>query len=138
MRIQSNAVLMQAARTAAQNAYAPYSEFRVGAAVLTESGEVVTGCNVENAAYGTTICAEANAISTAVAQGVGPLKSIAVACVDADSTEDAYPCGNCRQIINEFGISIVHVGIGTGEASSHEASELLPHGFQLTDRPDNA
>lgn len=135
MRIQANAVLMQAARSAAERAYAPYSGFRVGAAVLTESGEVITGCNVENAAYGSTICAEANAITTAVAQGVGALKSIAVACIDADSNADAYPCGNCRQIINEFGITVVHVATQSGEATSHEAAELLPYGFRLDD-PD--
>lgn len=131
MHVQNDDVLVAAARRAAQHAYVPYSSFRVGAAILTASGEIVTGCNVENAAYGSSICAEANAITTAVALGEQSMATIAVACIDADSVEGAYPCGNCRQLINEFGIGRVIITTAVGESRSHSHTELLPHGFSL-------
>ncbi len=131
MRIQNDDVLLVAARGAAEQSYSPYSKFRVGAAVLTESGEVITGCNVENAAYGSSICAEANAITSAVALGERSIVAIAVACVDAPTIEAAYPCGNCRQLINEFGVGRIIVTSGAGESRIHELSDLLPHGFKL-------
>ena len=131
MRVQNDDLLVAAARRAAENAYAPYSGFRVGAAILTADGDIITGCNVENAAYGSSICAEAAAIVSAVAQGSRSMKTIAVACVDADSIDGAYPCGNCRQLINEFGIDRVIVTTGVGESRSHMHSDLLPHGFSF-------
>lgn len=124
--------LVEAAREVARRAHAPYSRFRVGAAVVTDSGDVVTGVNVENAAYGSTICAEANAITSAVTGGATRIRTVAVACIDAESEADAYPCGNCRQIMNEFGVSKVIVTSGTGEVHQHTLSELLPHGFKLS------
>lgn len=123
--------LIGAARRAALGAYAPYSNFHVGAALVTESGEMLTGSNVENAAYGATICAEANVISTAVAAGVRKFSKLAVACVDAVDVESAYPCGNCRQLMNEFGVETVIVTTASGEIRHHTMADLLPHGFNL-------
>ena len=94
--------LVAAARAAAARAYCPYSHFQVGAAVLTGSGEIFAGCNVENASYGLTICAERNAVFQAVARGRGPLSICAVVVFTPTATPTA-PCGACRQVINEFG-----------------------------------
>ena len=94
--------LLTAARQAASRAYCPYSHFRVGAAILTGEGEIVSGCNVENASYGLTICAERNAIFQAVAQGTAPLDIRGVV-VYTPTAEPTAPCGACRQVINEFG-----------------------------------
>ncbi len=137
MHVENDAVLVAAARGAAEHAYAPYSKFRVGAAVLTAAGEIVTGCNVENAAYGSSICAEVTAIVTAVSQGARSMSAIAVACLDADSLDGAYPCGNCRQIINEFGITRIIVTTAVGESRSHTNAELLPYGFFLNPESDD-
>jgi cytidine deaminase len=93
--------LMAAAATVRQNAYAPYSNFKVGAAVLTRSGRIYTGCNVENASYGLTICAERAAIFKAVADGEDRLMALAVCLQGAGS-----PCGACRQVIHKFGPAI--------------------------------
>ncbi len=137
MHVENDAVLVAAARRAAENAYAPYSKFRVGAAILTAAGEIVTGCNVENAAYGSSICAEVTAIVTGVSQGARSMSAIAVACLDADSLDGAYPCGNCRQIINEFGITRIIVTTAVGESRSHTNTELLPYGFFLNPESDD-
>ena len=123
--------LVDTAREAASNAYAPYSGFRVGAAVVDEDGTVYTGANVENAAYGSAICAEGSAISNAVSSGARKLTTVAVACVDAPSADEAYPCGNCRQLMNEFGVERVLVTSREGEVREHQLEDLLPHGFKL-------
>ena len=94
--------LVTAARAAAARAYCPYSRFSVGAAVLTGADEVFSACNVENASYGLTICAERNAIFQAVAHGRGPL-SIRAVVVFTPTDMPTAPCGACRQVINEFG-----------------------------------
>lgn len=120
------------AREAAVNAYAPYSRFRVGAAVQGSDGLVYTGANVENASYPSTNCAEATAIAHAVSQGVRKIDHVAVACIDAATTEQAYPCGRCRQIMAEFEVDEVHVSAGAGSMiQSHRLDELLPHKFDL-------
>ena len=120
------------ARLAAVRSYSPYSRFRVGAVVVDSEGRRHTGANVENAAYGSSICAEATAISGAVARGVRRIEGVAVACVDADSVDNAYPCGNCRQLMNEFGVKWVVVAAGEGsEVRRHRLSELHPYGFFL-------
>ena len=123
--------LVESAREAALNAYAPYSGFRVGAAVVAEDGTIYTGANVENAAYGSAICAEGSAISHAASSGARKLSTVAVACVDASSVDDSYPCGNCRQLMNELGVEKVIVTAGTGNVREHSLEDLLPHGFRL-------
>ncbi len=93
------ATLLDAARSAATNAYAPYSKFPVGAAILTGDGTVVSGCNVEIASYGLTVCAERNAVFSAVAAGHRQVQAVAVSAPLAPGTT---PCGACRQVLNEF------------------------------------
>lgn len=118
--------LMKMAIEARQNAYAPYSRFAVGAALLAESGRVYTGCNIENASYGLTCCAERNAIFAAVSAGERRFKMLAVA---ADSPEPVAPCGACRQVIAEFGIPLVVMGNLKEATKTMTAEELLPYGF---------
>lgn len=118
--------LMKMAIEARQNAYAPYSHFAVGAALLAESGKVYTGCNIENASYGLTCCAERNAIFAAVGAGERRFKMLAVA---ADSPEPVAPCGACRQVIAEFGIPLVVMGNLKESTKTMTAEELLPYGF---------
>jgi len=119
------------AREAALGAYAPYSKFRVGAAVLGADGRIFTGANIENAAYPASNCAEATAIGTAVSAGVRQVDKVAVACIDAPSLDAAYPCGRCRQIMSEFGTRLVLVTTGDSEIREHGLDELLPHQFKL-------
>jgi cytidine deaminase len=118
--------LMALARRAAEQAYAPYSNFHVGAALVAADGRVFTGANVENSAFGATICAEGNAISTAVAAGVREIEAVAVAGPDA---AECYPCGNCRQLMREFGVSRVIVQDPGGGHREHSLDEILPHSF---------
>lgn len=121
--------LVAAAREVALRAYVPYSHFRVGAAVLDSAGHIHTGCNVENASYGLTICAERNAIFAAITAGAArPLKTLALACLDAQSG-GCMPCGACRQVIAEHlapEATIIVDRVGT-----FSVAELLPHAFQL-------
>ncbi len=123
--------LLSVARSAAAAAYAPYSSFRVGAAVLVD-GEVFTGCNIENASYGLTICAERSAIFNAVSKGHRKLEAIAVACIDAApdaSHSSRMPCGACRQVMAEFGDDGTPVVVdGVGQTS---LARLLPEPFDL-------
>lgn len=123
--------LIQAARTVAERAYAPYSRFRVGAAVATERG-VFTGCNVENASYGLCLCAERGALAAAVAAGAKQIHTVAVVCADADPAlglAGRMPCGACRQWLLELAPD-AEVIIG-GETRTFRVRELLPHGFTL-------
>ena len=123
--------LLALARKAAEKAYAPYSGFRVGAAVLAEDGSVYTGANVENAAYPSSSCAEATAIAHAASEGMRKIMATAVACIDARSLDMAYPCGRCRQILNEFSAEMIYVTAAGPEFREHTLAELLPHGFKL-------
>jgi cytidine deaminase len=118
--------LVDRARRIAANAYAPYSRFRVGAVAMTPDGEAYDGVNVENAAYGSTSCAEANAIAAAAGSGVRKIAAVAVGCLDAD---ECYPCGNCRQLMREFGVERVIVQGPGGRVRVHTLEELLPHSF---------
>ncbi len=120
--------LLNIAKEAALNAYAPYSNFYVGAALMTDEGEIYTGCNVENASYGATNCAERTAIFKAVSEGKRNFKKIAVASKDGTT---AYPCGVCLQVMNEFMPNGVVVLENEGEIITHMLRELLPHGFIL-------
>ena len=121
--------LLAQARAVAQRAYAPYSHFRVGAAVRDAQGTVHVGCNVENASYGLTVCAERNAIFAAVAAGAPkPFAALAVACVDA-AEGACSPCGACRQVMSEHLASDATIYVdGLGHFS---VAELLPHAFRL-------
>ncbi len=125
-----SARLLDAARAAQQRAYAPYSKFYVGAAVLTESGNVYTGCNVENASYGLTNCAERTAVFSAVAAEGAGVKLRAVAVTNAASVA-CSPCGACRQVIFEFGPQAAVVFQGDTGFVTATAAELLPSGFTL-------
>jgi cytidine deaminase len=124
--------LVAAARAAAKGSYSPYSGFRVGAVVVGSNGEVFTAANVENAAYPSGSCAEANAVGAAVSHGVRDIGTVAVACIDAEDTDGAYPCGKCRQIMSEFDVERVVVTAGEGsEVREHTLDELLPYRFDL-------
>ena len=115
--------------SALENAYAPYSNFRVGAALRTSDGTVVTGCNMENSAYGLAICAETLAVASAVSQGLGDFEEIAIA---TDDDEPTPPCGACRQVLNEFARTIkVTSYTRGGREASWTLEELLPHAFVL-------
>ncbi|MBM3695897.1 MAG: cytidine deaminase [Actinobacteria bacterium] len=122
--------LIAEARAAAANAYAPYSRFRVGAVVVDAAGNHYTGANVENSAYGATICAEGSAISHAVSCGARRLDTVAVSCLDAGEADGGYPCGNCRQLMVEFGVRRVIVDTVDGPRE-HLLEELLPFGFKF-------
>jgi cytidine deaminase len=125
----TRAELIAAARGAAGRAYCPYSHFRVGAAILTDCGEIFAGCNVENASYGLTICAERNSIFGAVARGEGPLVIRAVV-VFTPTPEPTAPCGACRQVINEFGPDAEIISVCEGPAIViNRLAELLPGAF---------
>lgn len=116
-----------AARAAMQNAYCRYSKFRVGAAVLTADGEIFAGCNVENASYGLTMCAERNAIFQAVAKGARSLTAIVIVTPTKSPTP---PCGACRQVINEFGPNAEVFIFGRGKNGQKiTLSKLLPRAF---------
>jgi len=120
-------VLRDTAFAAMENAYAPYSRFRVGAAVRTTSGEIIAGCNVENAAYGEALCAERVAIAAAVARGMKEFEEIAIA---SESDEPAAPCGSCRQTMSEFAPDLkVTSYASNGKQVTWRLSELLPEAF---------
>lgn len=124
--------LAAAARIAAEGAYAPYSKFRVGSAVLAEDGRIFPGCNVENASYGLCLCAERNALSTAIAAGARKFTAVAVACIDANAElglNGRMPCGACRQWLLELAPDAEL--IVAGEERVFTVRELLPHGFEL-------
>jgi cytidine deaminase len=125
--------LQQRATAVAHNAYAPYSSFRVGAALLLTSGHIVTGCNVENASYRLTVCAEQNAIAAAVALHGPKIRIRAVAVVNLNDTA-GQPCGACRQTIHEFSTTdtIVFFPGEKGAIAQATISELLPAAFLLT------
>ena len=114
---------------ALDNAHAPYSNFRVGAALLTRDGRLITGCNVENSAYGLAICAETLAVASAVSQGLTEFDEIAIASEDSEPTP---PCGACRQVLNEFAPNIrISSYTRDGKEASWTLDELLPHAFVL-------
>jgi len=122
--------MLAAARTAFKNAHAPYSNFRVGSAILTERGKMYSGCNVENASYGLTVCAERNAIFAAVAAEGSGMRITAVA-VATDRDVPCAPCGACRQVIYEFGPEAVVLFRGRSGTEQMPITKLLPEGFRL-------
>ncbi|APT92172.1 cytidine deaminase [Corynebacterium phocae] len=124
--------LLEAARDAAGHAYAPYSQFPVGAVIEMQDGTRYDGCNVENASYGLTLCAERNAITTMIAQTTGTnpaarrIKRVAIVGLKA---KPCWPCGACRQVLREFGTQEVIVEGDGGEPLVTSFEELLPHSF---------
>ena len=118
--------LVTAARAAQQQAYAPYSRYRVGAALEADDGRVFAGCNVENASYGLTICAERAAVCAAVASGARAFRR---AVVVTDSDPPAAPCGACRQVLAEFGPRLTVTAVGPSATTSWTMAELLPAAF---------
>ncbi len=116
--------LISKAKDASQHAYCPYSKLRVGAAVLTDSGDIFTGCNVENASYGLTICAERNAVFQMVAKVQRKIVALATY---TPTPNAAAPCGACRQVINEFGSDALIISVCDGtDVLRKNLSELLP------------
>ena len=123
--------LVAAAGEARERAYAPYSGFQVGAALLTDDGSRFTGANVENASYGLSMCAERTAVFHAAAQGVRRLQAVAVV---ASNDEPTWPCGACRQVLYEFGPDLVVISEGKGgRREERSLGELLPEAFGPND-----
>ena len=122
--------LLQSAKKVMKNAHAPYSKFRVGAAVLLSNGQIFSGCNVENASYGMTNCAERTAIFSAVAHH-GPKIEISAVFVTNDQGAPCSPCGACRQVIYEFGPDATIFFQGPDGPRQAHITELLPEGFRL-------
>lgn len=125
--------LIKAALKAREFAYVPYSNFKVGAAIITEDDKIYTGCNIENASYGATNCAERTAIFKAVSEGHKKIKAIAV--VGSD-TRYTYPCGICRQVINEFAENSkvpVIIAVNENEYIVKSIEEILPGAFSIED-----
>jgi cytidine deaminase len=118
--------LVDAARAAQAQAYCPYSNYRVGAALLAEDGRVFVGCNVENASYGLTVCAERSAVFTAVSAGARRFRRIVVA---TDSEPPGPPCGACRQVLAEFGAELEVESVGPHQSKRWRIGELLPDAF---------
>ena len=133
MEKEAIVTLIRAALEAREHAYAPYSKYAVGAALYTDSGEIFTGCNIENASYGATNCAERTAIFKAVSHGEKKMSAIAIAGgMQGEKPVDfAYPCGVCRQVMHEFGGSslLVIVAKSVEEYQVFTLNELLPFGF---------
>ena len=121
--------LLQAALAARENAYAPFSHFRVGAAVEDENGRIFTGCNVENATYGLTVCAERVAVFKGISEGARRFRRVAVAAAPKLAT----PCGACRQILWEFGGDMEVILVNpAGETLTLRMAELLPRAFDAS------
>ncbi len=124
-------LLMDKAKEASENSYSPFSRFAVGAAVVTSSGNVYKGCNVENSSFGLTNCAERTAIFKAVSEGEKEILAVAIYSPNADS---CYPCGACRQVLYEFQPDDYEIDVVTenlGELEIKKLSYFLPNGFRI-------
>jgi cytidine deaminase len=123
----SYAELLRIARSASEKAYAPYSDFQVGAALLAEDGRIFTGCNVEVCTFDGGICAERVAFVKAISEGVSKFKAVAVVCRRSNGS---WPCGLCRQFMLEFGVDLdVAVEGPDGQVQTLKLGELMPHHF---------
>jgi cytidine deaminase len=123
--------LIELSMEAKEYAYVPYSNFRVGAALLTKSGKVYTGCNIENASFGATNCAERTAIFKAVSEGEKDFEAIAV---NADTEHLTFPCGICRQVMLEFSRDLkLYISNKRGEYREFTLNELIPESFTKDD-----
>lgn len=124
-------LLIEKAREALLNAYCPYSGYKVGAAVLTEKGNIYAGCNIENGSYGASNCAERTAVFKAVSEGEKNITAIAV--FTEEGGDPPFPCGICRQVLSEFGAPDMPVIVYDGEKSvfNFTLEELLPFSFKF-------
>ena len=124
--------LVKLALEARENSYSPYSHFRVGAALLSADGRVFTGCNIENAAYSPTICAERTAVVKAVSEGIKDFTAIAVVGGEGEIKDFCTPCGVCRQVLSEFCKADFEIHTFNGkETKTYTLGELLPESFSL-------
>jgi len=126
-----NEELMNKAEEVSKNSYSPYSHFSVGASVLADNGKIYSGCNFENSSYGMTICAERNAIGSAVADGIKKIKAVAIYSPNQDL---CFPCGACRQVMHEFSDNDNEFDIILKDGDNlvtYKLSQLLPEGFNL-------
>ena len=129
----TNRELIKSALATRENSHSPYSEFRVGAALLCADGKVYTGCNIENASYSATVCAERTAIFKAVSEGCRDFSAIAIVGGNSDKMTMAYPCGVCRQVMSEFCKKDFRIIVAESEEKYEEYTlgELLPKSFEL-------
>ncbi len=125
--------LITKAEAARKKAYAPYSQFQVGAALLTHQGKIFTGCNVENASYGLTMCAERNAIATAIAEEGADNLTIKAIAIANNRHVPCSPCGACRQVIAEFTTDASLIFLSREGYQTRSLSQLLPQEFSLSD-----
>lgn len=133
-----NKELLKIAEQAREYSYSPYSNFKVGAALLTKNGKIYTGCNVECASIGGTNCAERTAIFKAISEGDREIEAIAIASSNSEKNEPTYPCGICRQVIIEFGPDIrIITGYTEGEIFECKIKDLIPHYFSGSDFLEN-
>lgn len=124
--------LLKLAHEARERAYAPYSNFKVGAALLARDGSVYLGCNIENSSYSPTICAERTAFVKAISEGVRDFEAIAIVGGEKDARLVCYPCGICRQFMSEFCFPDFKLYFADGDrAVEHSLKELLPYSFEL-------
>ncbi len=126
-------LLITRAEAALKKAYAPYSQFQVGAALLTDQGKIYTGCNVENASYGLSVCAERNAIAAAVAEEGGDNLTIKAIAVSNNRHVPCSPCGACRQVIAEFCTDTSLIFLSPDGYQTQTLRQLLPQEFSLSD-----
>ena len=122
--------LADLAKEIAKKAHAPYSNFRVGAALITDSGNIYTGCNIENASYPATICAEDVAVFKAISEGETKINTLAVACIDAESDTAIFPCGISRQRMSEFNTENVIV-VNNDGFKKYKFTDILPFDFKF-------
>jgi cytidine deaminase len=121
--------LVKEAKKVRENAHAPYSDYKVGAAILASSGKIYRGCNIENSSYGMTVCAERVALGCAISNGEKELTAIAIV---TDDDPPATPCGACRQVLSEFQKNLIIISANlSGQQVLFRLSDLIPHPFQL-------
>lgn len=133
-----NKELLKIAEDARQYSHSPYSGFRVGAALLTKSGKVYTGCNIECASLGGTNCGERTALFKAISEGDRDIEAIAISSDNSEKDEATYPCGICRQVIIEFGTEIkIITGYSEGKIYECKIKDLLPNYFLGSDFREN-